>query len=334
MTTIFYFNPETDYALASNLPAYTAPPKVVEVRHKFAVCQIPCACPGDIILLDSPELVEHYSSAGEDSAITLISISDCGELVDKLIANPESYRIQPWGWNPAVKRLFSKSGFPQSLLPSDDTIANIRRLSHRRTTISFNRILNEYLINDGFNPSHTAPLPLEFSDTDNAVEYLSQNPDSFIKAPWSSSGRGVIYSGKMAPSKVKEWVSGIIRRQGSIMIEKASKKLIDFATEWYIENGEAEFLGLSLFRASEEGKYGKNMNLSQKEIWNAIQSVAPDFDMKFVNLQKKALENTVSDYNGFAGIDMLADKYGNIRGCIEINLRMTMGIISLYKTSI
>lgn len=329
MKTIFYFNPETDYALASDSPAYTAPPKVVEVRHRLELCQLPCASRGDVILIDSLPSEDSNTLRNSDE-IRIIPISESAILLKEVLAQPDVFRLQPWGWNRAVKRFFLKLGFPESLLPADSTIQNLRNLSHRRTTIQFNRLLNEYMRQKGYTAGHCAPLPLEFSNPEDAMTYLSKNSSAFVKAPWSSSGRGVIFAASMSAAKTEEWIRGIIRRQGSVMIEEAADKKIDFATEWYISGGNAEYLGLSLFRTSPEGKYGKNINLPQDEMLREIQSVAPDFDNNFINLQKRTLEEISKGYEGYAGIDMLADTDGNIRGCIEINFRMTMGIVSLF----
>ena len=42
---------------------------------------------------------------------------------------------QPWGWSEDARRQFSSAGIADINLPSDETIATLRRLSHRRSSI-------------------------------------------------------------------------------------------------------------------------------------------------------------------------------------------------------
>ncbi len=113
------------------------------------------------------------------------------------------------------------------------------------------------------------------------------------------------------------------------MIETAAEKAIDFATEWYIADGSARFLGLSLFNASPQGRYQQNVDATQSELLTQIRAVAPDLTPDFIEAQSRVLSSLTRGYSGFAGIDMLADRSGAIRGCIEVNFRLTMGIVSL-----
>ena len=127
-----------------------------------------------------------------------------------------------------------------------------------------------------------------------------------------------------------EWAHGVIRRQWSIIAEPSWNKRLDFATEWTIRSGKPEFLGYSIFEASSRGKYHGNVEDSQENLLKRIQKAAPSFGEDIIEAQKMALATHIAPfYEGPLGIDMLSDNEGNINSCVEINLRLTMGHLSL-----
>ena len=112
------------------------------------------------------------------------------------------------------------------------------------------------------------------------------------------------------------------------MVEHAYNKVLDFATEWNIENGVATFLGVSVFHTSNRGKYQGNITGSQQYLMDVIMESAPRFGMDVINTQRSALQSVIGDkYNGPLGIDMMVCQEGDIHPCVEINLRHTMGSI-------
>lgn len=306
---ILIFNPDTDYALASDSETYNQPKVVARLAEEMKEFPRRYASPGDLTVA--------YSDATSLSAI----LDSYG------VGFGEIERIRPWGWNRAIRYRLRKGGVPERLLPTDEELDSLRRLSHRRTTIEANGILNARFCEAGVAARHQSVVPREFSNVVDAMAWMNERGgDVFFKAPWSSSGRGVLSTKGMSRHKIQEWVGGIIRRQGSVMAEEAASKRQDFATEWEIESGKVRFKGLSYFEATQKGKYRGNFEGNQEEVLSKIREGAPDFDERIIRAQGEMLEALIAPgYQGPLGIDMLSDIDGRIRGCVEINLRMTMG---------
>ncbi len=155
-----------------------------------------------------------------------------------------------------------------------------------------------------------------------------------MKAPWSSSGRGVINTAAdMTPVLVEQWCRGIIRRQGSVMGETGADRIADFATEWRISTGEAHFLGLSSFSTSNRGKYISNVAISQEEMKSRFDSISSITIEKVISIQKSILEDVLKGYEGLCGVDMLIERGGKLRPFVELNLRRTMGMLYCQEAS-
>lgn len=311
MPNIYIFNPDTDYALAKGTAYYTPPKSILRLTRDMALFPNRFADCGDIVIPYSD--ISNFMSYIQNTE------------------NIRDYRICPWGWNAVIRRELIEAGVPDDMLPSEEDIDRLRNFSHRRTSIKANLILNDFLRNIGFESPNLSPIPLEFTNEDALLQCLKEDDaDAFLKAPWSSSGRGILFTGDCTEEQIRQWSHGIIRRQGSLMYEVAADKAIDFATEWIIRKGTPIFLGLSLFETSGRGKYHGNALLSQAEIEESIARHAPHFNYRWIKAQHEMLIQLVSDrYDGPLGIDMLVTKQGNIRGCIEINFRMTMGHAAL-----
>lgn len=319
---LFIFNPETDYALAAGSPNYNPPRIVMELRKRMAQIQKAVANPGDmILLLDKPT---HPTEEEKQFSVTLPEAAEY--ISHRRLNTGETPVITPWGWNQALRQTLLNYGISPEFLKSTEEIDSLRMLSHRRNTIPMTNGLIDRLELPGVAP------PLEIKDVEDAIAECNRHPLVFVKAPWSSSGRGVITSAMFSEIKLREWISGCIRRQGSVMIERGYRRNGDFATEWWIEDGRAQFLGLSMFTTSPEGRYGENVLLSDEEIGKEISSRTPLWSRKVIEAQKMELENLLgSGYEGPAGIDMMTTTDGLLIPCVEINLRFTMGLIALYR---
>lgn len=325
---IYLFNPEADYALAEFRNSYTPPARVVELRRALALDTLSFAGADDVIILLDPPAKALDPSSIDARVILPDQVRD---FFQKITPECDNYEIRPWGWTPDLANRLKHWGCPQSLLPSSEYLSLVRKLSDRANTIEFNEILNNNLLNVNLQ-RHISELPVKFTDIEKAIDWIDTQDRPFLKYPWSSSGRGILCAdNSISRNTLIKWISGGIRRQGHVMGETFFNKAIDFATEWEVSSGKATFLGVSLFEATEKGRYLKNLSGVQTELINQIRIIAPEFDNEFIKAQKMSLEVVAEDYTGFVGIDMMADDAGRIRGGVELNFRMTMGISTLLK---
>ena len=304
-------------ALASGSPYYMPPARIAAMRAREALFPATYAKPGDAVLLmdrTDAKNSEYYDQAcGKELEILM-----AGSMVDW-----SRYTASPWGWNPQIAKFLELNCPGVRGVPSAEALDRLRRLSHRRTAARALSVLDASLRTG-------VEIPVEMSDADEAVRYYIAHKNLVIKAPWSSSGRGVLRTDDLELRHVEPWIRGIVRSQGSVMLEPVYDRKLDFATEWDIHHGVASFLGFSVFETSRRGKYHGNVTGSQTMLMQMVMDRAPKFDMRYVHAQKQMLEALIGhDYVGPTGIDMMVFGEGRIHPCVEINLRKTMGLICI-----
>lgn len=318
------FNPEHDYALAVGDASYTPPASVRNLRKNLSLLPAKYADNGDFILTaEPPDLSDSSTSELQKMAISknlsIVSYDDIPGLVHK-IGN-----IIPWGWNHYIYKNLLSAGIPSSIMPSLDFIDRVREISHRNNAILFRKEMAT------LNPSYlktdnSGEVCYSFKDISN---YLEKAGHAYFKAPWSSSGRGIVSSRHIGLKQLEEWCRGIIRKQGCVIAEPEWDKDFDFATEWTLQNRIASFLGFSVFITSPRGKYHGNVLDSQERLADLIYHKTL-FTSEIIQHQKSVIEKLWADkYQGPLGIDMLADTSGKVNVCVEINFRLTMGHVNL-----
>lgn len=327
MSTLHVFNPETDFALAVGEGPYTSPRHVVELKRQMALLPSVYAKNGDFILVpddysfEKETNSEYVGNVGSKN-LRITRIEGLSEVVDSIDD------VFPWGWNHNLKRELLQGGIPESLLPEDSTLQKLKELSHRRTAIKFRKHLAEILELSEYDPGE------ELFNLEEVKDYLRRYPYSYFKSPWSSSGRGVVSSTHITEKGLLEWTSGSIRRQGSVVAEPGYDRKLDFATEWVCRNGEPHFVGVSIFKTSPRGKYQGNLRGTQEELTAIIDMESANRSQEIIKAQAHAVKTLISPYyDGPLGIDMLSDREGNINPCVEINLRMTMGHIEIFRST-
>lgn len=329
MRRIFIFNPETDYALAAGNTVYNPPMKIMRLRKEMQLIQAYVASANDIIAVTKDFSIEDYPDAehirtAKKKNLSIITINSLPDLINR--DKDEGYKIIPWGWNHSLRKELLSTGFAPQLLQSEEEIDRLRALSHRRTVIPFQTHLQKLL------PDQNIPLAREFFNVAEALDFADSYPTVYFKAPWSSSGRGILRSDRVSKEKLREWIGGFIRKQGSVTGEEGFERKADFAIEWLCENGKAGFLGYSMFKTGQDGRYLGNEDISQEEIASRIRAMSAVKCENIIEAQKKTLDKYIApNYRGPVGIDMLIDTEGKINPCVEINLRMTMGMISLGR---
>ena len=304
---------------------YTPPTQVVKLRNEKSLLPAIYADKGDFILIPDEvaqcmETLPYYSFC-LDKALKPVALSELNSI------SGQYKTVVPWGWDHAIRRCLIENGGNEPLLPSEEQIDKIRELSHRRTAIEFRKKLDSALLQE------TYLSPRELFSIESVEEFLDFFPLAYLKAPWSSSGRGIIVSDHISKKGLLEWCHGILRRQGSIIAEPSWDRVFDFASEWIVENRKAIFLGFSVFTTSERGKYHENMDAPQNIILGRIKEASPNFNQDIISAQGELIEIFFGgNYEGFLGIDMFSDSQNRINPCVEINLRLTMGHLPIIKT--
>ena len=123
-------------------------------------------------------------------------------------------------------------------------------------------------------------------------------------------------------------LQGFLSSQGGFVVDRFYEdKVLDFAMEFVVHKDHTvEFLGYSVFQTGESGAYGYNYVESQEELLRRI-DVDAALLHRLIAYHKEHLAQTA--YHGPVGIDMLKTADGSIHPCLEINLRLNMGILAL-----
>ena len=328
--TLHIFNPEHDIALAANLSNFTAPHAGRQLRNDLGFLPVLWAADGDQIL------VEHEESAVKSYRRVCHRLAQLGiknTFGEKKIITGEKnnttggINIQPWGWDKAIRRELERKGFSVSELPTESQIDCIRQLSHRRTSARLLPLLRmEGTVGEAF----------ECTTVDAVADLLQRYGRLVLKAPWSSSGRGVRFltmdNGQLT---VDNWMRHVIAAQGSIMAEPYYDKVKDFGMEFMAEaDGTVRYLGLSLFHTV-NGAYVGNILATETVKQQMISRYIP---VELIDKTKQSIRDhlRLDGYVGPFGIDMMIVNNCQsfkvqclLHPCVEINLRRTMGHVAL-----
>lgn len=310
------FNPENDLALADGGANYCPPPAAAQIASDLATLPLWFADEDDAVLLPA---TAHSDFCTSLSASFNLAAPYSDSLKDSITA------IRPWGWSPQIKRRLKAGGFDDALLPSDEEIAKLRELSNRRTAVSVLAALKQCGID-------TPDIPLYLTSPDDVAAYVVSMPRSVIKAPWSGSGKGIMWGLGRVEVPLENFYKGIIRRQGGVVCERFLDSVQEFALEFLATDDGVSFAGYSLF-VSEKGGYSGNLMASDVELEKILSLHIP---LEVIENVRDNLCDVLSSllsgsgYNGYLGVDMMIyrDLDGNTRlnPCMEINMRMNMGV--------
>ena len=332
MKRLLLFNSSNDLALASGMREYIAPKSVARMEKELASLPFWWSNDGDAIIVDNSKdaLTAKAFFSGQGKEIFFTSPEEGYDALCKRSGN--IYEPSPWGWSKAVADTYKRFGVPQHLLPNDNQLETMRQLSSREFAAKYiKRVLNE-ATKSGYDK-------IMVGEKMRFIKSLSQlkiEERTIFKSPWSSSGRGVFSADSINAPSIHEKLTGFIKRQGGFIADKLYNKHLDFALEFYIaKNKSVSFIGYSVFIAGDNGYYGHNLVASQKELREIIinNGCNPTLLDWLIESHIYLLREQLCDkYQGPLGIDLLiAEEDGSIKihPCIEINLRMNMGILAI-----
>lgn len=317
MATLYVFNPEHDLALAANLRNFTSPLAGRQLRAELGWLPALWASASDYILVND---VATAMSSWEHERDRLGFADAPRQFVAKTVLSRLPIdQVDPWGWDLAIKYELMRCGIDAGLLPSDDALAAIRLLSHRRTAVQLlQQLQGPGLVGQSFEQfdAELPPYPC------------------VIKAPWSSSGRGVrFFDGQCQTADVR-WVEHVIEQQGSVIVEPYYNKVKDFGMEFYAHaDGRVTYLGLSVF-ATRNGTYLDNIVAPEAEKLDMLTPYVSADLLQFVRAEicRQMAPIINHRYDGCFGVDMMVVKGDTgylLHPCVEVNLRRTMGWVAL-----
>jgi hypothetical protein len=321
MVKLYVFNPEHDLALAANLSNFTAPHAGRQLRHDLGYLPALWAGDDDLILVDDVETaVRAYGRLRAKVGGTPKKFINASQL-----ANEDITDVEPWGWDLALRAFLKRKGV--DAVPTEQQIEVIRDLSHRKHAID---LLRQLQLPGTIGDSCCADTIFEIRDE------LKRHGKVVVKAPWSSSGRGIRFVDNEIDQHLSSWVNKTIERQGNIIAEKYNNKVKDFGMEFESDGeGGIRYLGLSLFH-TQKGAYTGNILATEEEktemISHYISSERLDSVKEKICICLGPLYK--GRYKGPFGVDLMIVR-GNedvnflLNPCVEINLRRTMGHVAI-----
>ena len=314
MKTLYLFNPENDMALASASPYYMVPSNIKKMSADLSALPAWYAPVGSNVLLGDERQKEWMEKKCRFSLRMEWSVG----------LSPYYIKVCPWGWNPALIRCLKDAGVPGEAMLTDERMETVRRLSSRQTAVDLlPRLRIEQTLGESF----------AFTSFEKLLAFVAKDEELLLKSPWSGSGKGIqkIKGGLEAP--VYGWAKRVISTQGSIVVEPFYQKVVDFAMEFYSDGKEVSFVGYSLFEADCRGIYKENVLASDQVIETRLASYVPLEVL--LEIRKRCMEELGSlladAYVGYLGVDMMIceeDGTYKVHPCVEVNLRMNMGVVS------
>lgn len=325
---IHYFNPGHELAVLNNTPSYTASKSIRTIISKLSGLPLWYAGENEYVLVQHQTDKDYY-----------VYLKELGFKLPTPLLETEIFKVkedlslQMWGLAPDALQMFKRINTNYAVdvqLPnwSDDYIY----YTSRKFSIDVLNALTEASPEN----THYLETPMLFESVSLFEQFLKEKTSRFVvKAPYSSSGKGLLWVQHHLSRSEKQILQGILNKQSYFIVEYAYNKVLDFAYEYFIENnGSITFEGISLFETSSKGWYNGNILISQNQILNKIASYVglEKLDEFKVLLSKIILRYIKSGYCGVFGVDMMiVENEGKyyIHPCVEVNFRYNMGYLAI-----
>lgn len=340
------FNPEHDIALANGSPLFTSPRAGRQLRADLGFLPALWAGEESVVWTDQPqEALENVRRLGLD---VLPGLFVDTPTLRRLAHQVEA--IDPWGWDAALCHQLQRLGVNPRILPTDEELKEVRALSHRRTakelldsiyhtllidnTIGCSIKEKEEVVETTSKAVELTGEAIEVKDEAALLQQLARWPEAVLKAPWSSSGRGVRMVSAPLHSSVLQWALGVMRRQGSLMVEPLYHKVADFGMEFSANAEGFTYLGLSLFDTSGTAYTGNLLATEEEKRAKLARYLSPTQIDSLRQLVLHCLKAISPRFRlGPFGIDMMIvrteDGKTRVHPCVEINFRRTMGHVAI-----
>jgi len=307
---LYIFNPENDMALASGSPYYMAPASAKKMAADLAMLPAWCAEAGSRVILADVRQVEWMAKGGRFA----LPVQGATEM------SGDGVEVMPWGWSPALLHRLEVE--PPEWLD----MAAVRRLSGRKTAVDLlPKLRMENTVGESFWLTSVGEMD----------EFVSGYNKVLLKAPWSGSGKGIQPLSGQPDDNLKGWARRIIASQGGVVCEPYYNKVEDFAMEFLSSaDGGVKFAGYSLFEADVRGIYKENWLASDEAIEKRLSGYVSREVLFEVRRRIEAELSLLIGgvYQGYLGVDMMIVRMEGggyaVHPCVEVNLRMNMGVVA------
>lgn len=329
MQDLYLFNPDNEISVANGTNGYTPKANITLMADNLAFLMAYLSGEGDYVLVPRLPEVDFTDRRRDVLGVT------CQPILWNRASLLSFREIKPWGWSPRVHNLLGElktrcdEQFRQGVMSgwSDER----RELYSRLRAVE----CLEY-IRCQLSEVETGIVPRVCRSLED-VRGIAEDEDIVVKAPWSSSGKGILFvSRKGLMKKEEEILSGMLHKQGYLMVERRLTRVLDFAMEFEMDaDFQLHYLGLSVFNTSKRGEYEGNIVASEEYLKKIITAYINEGLLERVRLVliEALTEQYRGKYTGCLGVDMMIyqDEKGQykIQPCVEINLRYNMGIVAL-----
>lgn len=333
---IYYYNPTSDLAIINGTISYMPPTRLQLFEQDLSLLPSLLLKENDFIVSNKQPSQQFLDIAG---ILNIPSFHTLHKYELRHI-NSQFNWIKPWSWSPHTHHLFKSIKEQCSIQfqesPNYAWISDHKNIFSRKTSV-------QLLLNLSTNTANTSiiEIPQIPKVVDNIIDLNKTirffNNRIVIKAPWSSSGRGIYFYDSKSKLNI-DWIKGILKRQGYLIVEPLLERLSDLSFQFNLNPDDSiDFLGNCVFINDNKGHF----------VGSYIESIPQDL-MKYVNKQwfEEAIEeistllkesiqnlNIHKYYTGAMGVDCILFKTNKdeikIHPCIEINLRYTMGFYTL-----
>ena len=335
--TLHIFNPDHDLVLAAGNDHFTPPKAARDLYADLGFLPALWAKTGDLVLVADAEAacerLRHIK--GRTKGVQLVDRNTLQRTLARGTITSNQLDIAPWGWDKNVKELLAGIGVSEDVLPSDRWLEDVRTISSRQWMSQ--NILPELVSRlNNLYPSKFIGTSFVVQSMAQLHTLLQEHALVVVKAPWSSSGRGIRYIENKPDPSTEGWCANTIEKQGWITFDPYYNKIRDFGMEFNANaDGSIDYLGLSIFKTSKRTYTGSLL---------ATEGTKLEYLSQYIDVSiLKAVTETITTmlsalllnkYVGPLGIDMMLVKQEGtnnlaIHPCVEINLRRTMGHVAL-----
>lgn len=322
---IYYFNPGHETAVKNASPYYTAPANIAAMQNELSFLPAWYAAQNGIVLVNT--INNNYFNYLN----SILPILPKPELAENL-GNIKDSDISLWGISPQAIY------FMTELSKKYDLKLNIPEWKEEYTYLNSRNAAKDCLreITNKISDISKDIIPLFYSDLEDIEKAVNGSSHRLLsKAPYSSSGRGLLWLPESGLTRTERQIlHGTLKKQGSVSLERALDKQIDFAMEFLSDGkGNITFAGYSLFYTNPKGGYEANYIGAQNNIEKLLTDKIPN---NLLTEVKTNLENILQEkyshlYKGCIGVDMMIYKEGayKLHPCVEINMRYNMGYLAI-----